>query len=103
MTNSTDFFIECDATLGRSNPSMLDLHYQENGRSELRTFKDQEERLPPGAQKTYSSLATVVKMEVRFEPTFCMMATAATEINTAIRAYSIAVAPSSFLNNSTNV
>ena len=48
MTNSIRFFVEYDATLGRSNPSMLDLHYQENGRSELRTFKDQEERLPPG-------------------------------------------------------
>ena len=103
MTNSTRVFVEYDATLGRSEAGAINLHYQEERRSKLRTFKDQEERLPPGAQKTYSSLATVVKMEVRFEPTFCMMATAATEINTAIRAYSIAVAPSSFLNNSTNV
>jgi hypothetical protein len=36
------------------------------------------------------------EMEVRFEPTFCIMATAAIEIKTAIRAYSIAVAPSSW-------
>jgi hypothetical protein len=50
----------------------------------------------------YKSLATVVKMEVRFEPTFCIMATAAIEIKTAIRAYSIAVAPSSLLNSSIN-
>ncbi len=27
---------------------MVDLHYQEERRSKLRTFKDQEERLPPG-------------------------------------------------------
>ena len=47
MTNSIDFFIGCDATLGRNNLSMLDLHYQEKQRSGLRTFKDQE-RLPPG-------------------------------------------------------
>src|ERR1700730_5509392 len=50
----------------------------------------------------YKSLATIVKMEVRFEPTFCIVATAAIEIKTAIRAYSIAVAPSSLLNSSIN-
>ena len=50
-------------------------------------------------EKDYRSLATVVKIEVRFEPTFCIMATAAIEIKTAIRAYSIAVAPSSRLSS----
>jgi hypothetical protein len=57
---------------------------------------------PTALKATYRSLATVVKIEVRFEPTFCIMATAAIEIQTAIRAYSIAVAPSSLLNSSIN-
>ena len=48
MTNSTDFFIEFDATSGRSKAEAIDLHYPQGRRPELRTFKDQEERLPPG-------------------------------------------------------
>src|SRR5207253_207941 len=43
--------------------------------------------------------ATVVKTEVRFEPTVPMIVTAAIEINAAIRPYSIAVAPSWFWNS----
>ena len=44
----------------------------------------------PSSKGIYKPLATVVKIDVRFEPTFCIMATAAMEIKTAIRAYSIA-------------
>ena len=57
---------------------------------------------PTALKATYRSLATVVKIEVRFEPTFYIMATAAIEIKTAIRAYSIAVAPFSLSDSSTN-
>jgi hypothetical protein len=42
---------------------------------------------PLAIKRAYRSLATVVKMEVRFEPTFCIMATAATEIKIAISAF----------------
>src|SRR5580692_5065087 len=49
--------------------------------------------------KSYSLPATVVKIEVRFEPTVPMIVTAATAISAAIRPYSIAVAPSSFLKS----
>jgi hypothetical protein len=47
-------------------------------------------------------LATVVKTEVRFEPTVPMIVTAAIEISAAIRPYSMAVAPFSLLNNLIN-
>jgi hypothetical protein len=49
--------------------------------------------------EAYSLPATVVKVEVRFEPTVPMIVTAATAIRAAIRPYSIAVAPSWFLKS----
>jgi hypothetical protein len=52
-----------------------------------------------GIQNVYRSPATVVKTEVRFEPTVPMIVTAAIEIRAAIKPYSIAVAPSSFLKS----
>lgn len=46
MTNSSRFFEEYDATLGRTDPWMIDRHYPEGRRPELRAIKDTEERLP---------------------------------------------------------
>jgi len=48
MTNSIDFCIKYDATLGRTETGMIDLHYPEGREWELRAIKDTEERLPPG-------------------------------------------------------
>jgi hypothetical protein len=58
------------------------------------------QRLGSGVLKAYRSLATVVKTEVRFDPTVDIMVTAAIEIKAAIKPYSIAVAPSSFSKSS---
>src|SRR5216683_3666556 len=48
-------------------------------------------------------LATVVNTEPRFLPTLVMIVTAATTISAAIRPYSTAVAPSSFLSRAITV
>jgi hypothetical protein len=39
--------IRC-ATLGRTNPWIIDRHYPEGRRPELRAIRDREVRLPPG-------------------------------------------------------
>jgi hypothetical protein len=48
MTNSIRVFIEHDATLGRTDPWVIDRHYPERRRPELGAIRDTEERLPPG-------------------------------------------------------
>jgi hypothetical protein len=53
-------------------------------------------------QIAYSFVATVEKVEVRFVPTVPSTVTAATAIRAAIRPYSIAVAPLSFLKRFIN-
>ena len=50
-------------------------------------------------QITYSFVATVENVAVRFVPTVPSTVTAATAMRAAIRPYSIAVAPSSFFKS----
>ena len=52
--------------------------------------------------KTYNLLATVENVAFRLVPTVVIVATAATAIRAAIKPYSIAVAPSSFLKGLIN-
>lgn len=58
---------------------------------------------PSPAHGAYSFLATVEKVLVRLLPTVVKTVTAATEIKAAMRPYSIAVAPVSFLRSLINI